>query len=412
MDSAQVIQLLQNKGSNTAPLEQALEKELNAHPYFTAVRLLRLKALQESQSLSFDAELKRTAVHIYDRRQLFEWVSMPLAPSDRSFKEETLEPQEETVLEETVDTGSGSETQEVLGSAHAGEEIEEESAPEQVEQEALSAETESVQEEEETDVAEEHAASEQQEHPVAQGEEAVEESTLVEETPEEAEEKAVAAPANNTLPSETEAARPELPEDIVDPAAAARKRVEDLLAAHKRRKGQKDEDPPSETKPERQEAEDQPSGTSSEKSIAAEEESIQPEHTKPASEDSGPEKDDQKADTGSSSFSDWLSSLPSEQEHTERKKEQIELVDQFLKEPPRFQPKKEKTADQTPNIASESVQERSEFMTETLAKLYIEQGHVEKAIEAYDILRLRFPEKSSFFAGRIRALKQQLKKES
>jgi hypothetical protein len=412
MDSAQVIQLVQNKGSNTAPLEQALEKELNAHPYFTAVRLLRLKALQESQSLSFDAELKRTAVHIYDRRQLFEWVSMPLAPSDRSFKEETLEPQEETVLEETVDTGSGSETQEVLGSAHAGEEIEEESAPEQVEQEALSAETESVQEEEETDVAEEHAASEQQEHPVAQGEEAVEESTLVEETPEEAEEKAVAAPANNTLPSETEAARPELPEDIVDPAAAARKRVEDLLAAHKRRKGQKDEDPPSETKPERQEAEDQPSGTSSEKSIAAEEESIQPEHTKPASEDSGPEKDDQKADTGSSSFSDWLSSLPSEQEHTERKKEQIELVDQFLKEPPRFQPKKEKTADQTPNIASESVQERSEFMTETLAKLYIEQGHVEKAIEAYDILRLRFPEKSSFFAGRIRALKQQLKKES
>ena len=426
MDSAQVIQLLQNKGSNTAPLEQALEKELNAHPYFTAVRLLRLKALQESQSLSFDAELKRTAVHIYDRRQLFEWVSMPLAPSDRSFKEETLEPQEETVLEETVDTGtgSGSETQEVLGSAHAGEGIEEESAPEQVEQEAFSAETESVQEEEETDVAEEHAASEQQEHPVAQGEEAVEESTLVEETPEEAEEKAVAAPANNTLPSETEAARPELPEDIVDPAAAARKRVEDLLAAHKRRKGQKDEDPPSETKPERQEAEetivpqveakaeDQPSGTSSEKSIAAEEESIQPEHTKPASEDSGPEKDDQKADTGSSSFSDWLSSLPSEQEHTERKKEQIELVDQFLKEPPRFQPKKEKTAEQTPNIASESVQERSEFMTETLAKLYIEQGHVEKAIEAYDILRLRFPEKSSFFAGRIRALKQQLKKES
>ncbi|NBR82386.1 MAG: hypothetical protein EBT52_01530 [Flavobacteriia bacterium] len=412
MDSAQVIQLLQNKGSNTAPLEQALEKELNAHPYFTAVRLLRLKALQESQSLSFDAELKRTAVHIYDRRQLFEWVSMPLAPSDRSFKEETLEPQEETVLEETVDTGSGSETQEVLGSAHAGEGIEEESAPEQVEQEAFSAETESVQEEEETDVAEEHAASEQKEHPVAQGEEAVEESTLVEETPEEAEEKAVAAPANNTLPSETEAARPELPEDIVDPAAAARKRVEDLLAAHKRRKGQKDEDPPSEKKPERQEAEetivpqveakaeDQPSGTSSEKSKAVEEEAIQPEHTKPASEDSGQAKNDKQADTGSSSFSDW------------RKKEQIELVDQFLKEPPRFQPKKEKTAEQTPNIASESVQERSEFMTETLAKLYIEQGHVEKAIEAYDILRLRFPEKSSFFAGRIRALKQQLKKES
>ncbi len=120
MDSAQLIHLLQNKGSNSAPLEQALEKELNAHPYFTAVRLLRLKALQESQSLSFDAELKRTAVHIYDRRQLFEWVSMPLAPSDRSFEEDTSKPQvEEAVQEETADAGAGSETREVLESVQA-----------------------------------------------------------------------------------------------------------------------------------------------------------------------------------------------------------------------------------------------------------------------------------------------------
>ncbi len=430
MDSAQLIQLLQNKGSNSAPLEQALEKELNAHPYFTAVRLLRLKALQEGQSLSFDAELKRTAVHIYDRRQLFEWVSMPLAPSDRSFEEDISKPQmEEAVQEETADAGAGSETREVLGSVQAGEEIEEESAPEQVEQEAkeeFSAETKPVEEEKEdkADIAQEHAASEQQEHPSAQEKEAVEESASVVETPEEAEERAVATSADNTLPSETKGARPELPEDIVDPAAAARKRVEDLLAAHKKRKEQKDDDPPSEARPEKQEAEettvpqeeakaeDQPDGPSTEESTAVEEEAIQPEHTKPASEDSGQAKNDKQADTGSSSFSDWLSSLPSEQERTERKKEQIELVDQFLKETPRFQPNKEKTAEQTPNIASESVQERSEFMTETLAKLYIEQGHVEKAIEAYDILRLRFPEKSSFFAGRIRALKQQLKKES
>ena len=421
MDGAQLIQLLQTKGSNSAPLEQVLEKELNAHPYFTAVRLLRLKALQESQSLSFDAELKRTAVHIYDRQQLFEWVSMPLAPSDRSF--------EEAVQEETADAGAGSETQEVLESVQASEEIEEESATEQIEQEAkeeFSAETKQAEEEKEdkADIAQEHTASDQQEHPVAQGEDAVEESTSIEETPEEAEEQAVAASVDNTLSSETEAARQELPEDIVDPAAAARKRVEDLLAAHKKRKEQKDDDPPSEAKSERQKAEetivpqveakaeDQPGRPSSEESKAVEEEAIQPEHTKPASEDSGQAKNDKQADTGSSSFSDWLSSLPSEQKRTERKKEQIELVDQFLKETPRFQPKKGGTAEQTPNIASESVQDRSEFMTETLAKPYIEQGHMEKAIEAYDILRLRFPEKSSFFAGRIRALKQQLKKES
>lgn len=431
MDSGQLIQLLQNKGLNTAPLEQALEKELNAHPYFTAVRLLRLKALQESQSLSFDAELKRTAAHIHDRRQLFEWVSMPLAPSDRSYVDTALEPQtEEAVFEETADAGAGSRTQQTPGSAHASEENKEEAALDQVEYEAkeeFSPETKPAEEEKEegkADVAEEHTAKEQQEHQVAQEDEAVEESLLVEETPADVEEQTAAAPTDNTLRIETEPVRPELPEDIVDPAAAARKRVADLLAAYKKRKEQKDDTPSLEAKPERQKAVDAIvpqkeaetegilDGPSSEEFTAAEEQAIQPEHIEPAPENSAMEENGQPADTGPSSFSDWLSSLPSEQERTVRKREQTELVDQFLMAPPRFQPKKEKTAEQTPNIASESIQERSEFMTETLAKLYIEQGHVEKAIEAYDILRLRFPEKSSFFAGRIRALKQQLKKES
>ena len=45
-------------------------------------------------------------------------------------------------------------------------------------------------------------------------------------------------------------------------------------------------------------------------------------------------------------------------------------------------------------------------MTETLAKVYLEQGHYEKAINAYEILSLKYPQKSSLFANQIKAIKQ------
>ena len=43
-----------------------------------------------------------------------------------------------------------------------------------------------------------------------------------------------------------------------------------------------------------------------------------------------------------------------------------------------------------------------DLMTETLAKLYIEQGHFNQALRAYQILRLKYPKKSSLFATEIK----------
>jgi len=50
-------------------------------------------------------------------------------------------------------------------------------------------------------------------------------------------------------------------------------------------------------------------------------------------------------------------------------------------------------------------------MTETLAKVYLEQKKYRKAIQAFKILSLKYPEKSGFFADQIRAVKMLQKKE-
>ena len=44
-------------------------------------------------------------------------------------------------------------------------------------------------------------------------------------------------------------------------------------------------------------------------------------------------------------------------------------------------------------------------MTETLAKVYLAQKKYENAIQAYKILSLKYPEKSSLFADQIQRIK-------
>ena len=51
-----------------------------------------------------------------------------------------------------------------------------------------------------------------------------------------------------------------------------------------------------------------------------------------------------------------------------------------------------------------SLIENDEIITPTLAKVYLEQGHLEKAILAYKKLSLKYPEKNSFFANQIKLI--------
>ena len=51
---------------------------------------------------------------------------------------------------------------------------------------------------------------------------------------------------------------------------------------------------------------------------------------------------------------------------------------------------------------------KEDYMTETLAELYIEQKKFKEALKAYEILSLKYPEKISLFADQIIFLKKKL----
>ena len=83
----------------------------------------------------------------------------------------------------------------------------------------------------------------------------------------------------------------------------------------------------------------------------------------------------------------------------EDKKKQLELIDKFIETNPKISPVKQSTSSNS--FAELNKTDTSYLMTETLARVYLEQKKYQKAIQAYEILILKYPEKSSFFADRI-----------
>jgi tetratricopeptide (TPR) repeat protein len=87
----------------------------------------------------------------------------------------------------------------------------------------------------------------------------------------------------------------------------------------------------------------------------------------------------------------------------EEKNKKTKLIDKFIETSPKISPLKPGVVF-TPNLELNK-EDHSYLMTETLAKVYLEQKKYQKAIQAYEILILKYPEKSSFFVDRIKDIK-------
>jgi hypothetical protein len=80
---------------------------------------------------------------------------------------------------------------------------------------------------------------------------------------------------------------------------------------------------------------------------------------------------------------------------------QSELIDKFILANPRIEPGKDKSEVAFQDISKSGNDEKGSFITETLARIYIEQEYYSRAIDIYEKLSLKFPEKSSYFATQI-----------
>lgn len=111
---------------------------------------------------------------------------------------------------------------------------------------------------------------------------------------------------------------------------------------------------------------------------------------------------------GKKSFFTWLAptnvvkeEVP--QEKTIEKQNTVDLIDKFLKNDPKITP--QKTEFYTPgNVAKLSITDSEDFVSETLAVIYIKQGYYTKAARVFEKLSLKFPEKSPYFAARLKEL--------
>ncbi len=115
------------------------------------------------------------------------------------------------------------------------------------------------------------------------------------------------------------------------------------------------------------------------------------------------------------SFSEWLkitSFKPiireenklQEESKDNSKAKNFELIDKFITSKPKIKPVNKEGS--TFNIAKAQMLQPETLMTETLARIYLEQKNYKSAIQSYKILSLKYPEKSGFFADQIKAVKQ------
>ncbi|MEI6138745.1 MAG: hypothetical protein WCP85_05760 [Mariniphaga sp.] len=115
-------------------------------------------------------------------------------------------------------------------------------------------------------------------------------------------------------------------------------------------------------------------------------------------------------DETGSEVSKPLAELAKEIGHLSVKKEKVDdneqknnLIDRFIKENPPFVVRQPidsgriKDVDKQPD----NIEDGEEFITETLAKIYMKQGLYQKSINAFQRLSLKYPEKSVYFARQI-----------
>ncbi len=116
------------------------------------------------------------------------------------------------------------------------------------------------------------------------------------------------------------------------------------------------------------------------------------------------------------SFGDWMKVVSgkttevSKEEKAQQRKAKTSIIDDFILDQAAKTPPKPKVEFYSAeNMAKKSLQDDEKFVSETLARIYLKQGNLPKALRSYEILLVKYPEKLHIFAPLLEKIKKLIK---
>jgi hypothetical protein len=359
-------------------------------PWFHSAHLVLLRGLKENADVRFDSQLKASALSVSDREVLYHYLFMSPEPEVTG----EMVAQEEIIREEPVQEEAAPE--EIAQEEPVPEEIPQEQVPAPPLKEILTVSGEvvapSVEEELPSVIPDmavtthimEESALRTREDLMAEIEARLQELTSVPvRVPEPAAETTDAAAV--TFGEVESAPVPEVIVEEIEEELKTESIVEEVIEDH------------------------EPEAIITEEAAAQEPEIIAAEEESDQEPEAIVEEEETEQEPAADELMEFIEDSEPATEVAPAKLSSQDLIDRFIKSSPTLERMTLTETQPVRDLSETGAEEKGSFITETLAKIYINQGYYSRAINIYEKLSLQYPEKSAYFAGRIEKINDLIK---
>lgn len=406
--------------ANTLPdLREPLQQMRIKYPWFTAAHVLVCKADHLARHEAYEENLRVAAVYVNDREALFDLLMKDRFKETVDRFEKELSEQETTKEEAAFEMNAGNEYDQPARDPEEPESIEpdttlEEPSAESDETQPLSkkdAEAKNQDRQETLTASDAEVVPESQKPETAPPEEEKEAETMVREKPkvrpedlDDLQREMVVAAISSTIQLEQDEDEEEVASEESQPNKQVPKAYSQMSPddKHVAKEEHKTEDVNKSSLPDDAALDGKHSPFTTWLLNKANEAHWHEEQRKLKLQEGA---DDHHSNSDSSMMDREGTDAKPETNNKEGTADQRSLIDAFIQKDPKITPKKSDMFS-SENLAKMSLVDDEQWVTETMAEVYAAQGKIRKAIKAYKLLSLKYPEKSVYFANRIKKLRE------